>query len=314
MSSPEPSLPKISSKNKLRRLYEKILQDELKLSLVLSFASVFLFSFLSIYFFFRFYSDSRSHYTLNLETTFFQGITLGTKVRFQASLVVGNVVDIQTDLNKHRILLRLKKDFQIPKEGSSVSIATWGYFGAKFININTYQGGSNNIPYSPGDTVTMSSPINPSLTMQNFQAVLKENKISGDAPLNQKLKSARSMIRRLKKIAYKNNRLNSMNQGGRLIEQTLHAKALLKNLNNYLGEINKELASSRGQIETVIPKLNRAADEFRKRITYRNRLKNFLTRYVYNETDYAEMEIFASATRRKTERLLKNPSLLLGPD
>ena len=294
----------------MRRFYEGILQDELKLSLSLSFSFIFLFSFISIYFIVEAYHDSQSYYVLNLETDFLQEIIPGTKVRFQASLIVGEVVEVQTNLKKHHILIRLKKDFQIPKEGSSVSLATWGYFGSKFININTYPGGSHNIPYASGDTVPMLSSMNPNLIIQNFHALLKEDKLSKNISLDQRLRSVKNMIRRLKWIAYKHRRLVAANQREILIEQTFSSKNLLEELNNYLDEINKELFFSKTQIKTVIPKINKATGEFKELIIYKNRLKNFLTRYVYDETDYVEIKLFISAVKRKTQHLLKNPRLL----
>ena len=56
--------------------------------------------------------------------------------------------------------------------------------------------------------------------------------------------------------------------------------------------------------------MNKTTTHIKELITYKNRSNSLLMRYIYNETDYEEMKIFLSIIKKKTNRLLNDPSLL----
>ena len=98
---------------------------------------------------------------------------------------MGEVVGIKTDLNRHYIIIKIRKNFYIPKKGSSISIATWGYFGQKFVNINIYKGAETNLPYSKGDIISMDPPLKLNETIQKFHSLI-EKKDEKARPSNKK--------------------------------------------------------------------------------------------------------------------------------
>ena len=291
------------------KIYSK---SSLSLLLALVFLLILVFSL--TYVFSKVYYQAQEYYELNLESDFFEEITPGTKVRFQASLIVGEVDRIETDLDVHRIVIKLKRDFYIPKSGSSVSLKTWGYFGSKFINIDAHEGAGDNIPYLPGDTVPMESSENLNQIMQTFHELVKDDRVSGNVLLSKKLKEVKKMIYQLKRAVYSGRKTMTK-------EKRRVFRAGMRNIGEVIQELKKNLEGANADIEQVlketreqIPKMQEKTEQLKEWTNYRNRLKSFFTRYAYDESDYELLRTFMSLVRRKTKKLRDNPSLVLGTD
>ena len=274
--------------------------------LILGFSFTYIFS--------QVYRQAEEYYELNLESDFFEEITPGTNVRFQASLIVGRVERMETDFDVHRIVIKLKNDFYIPKSGSSVSLKTWGYFGAKFINIDVHEGAENNIPYLPGDTIQMESSENFNQMMQKFDELVKDDRISGNTLLYKKLKEVRRMIYQLKRAVYSGEKTIRREKRKVFRESMKNIEEVIQEMKKNLEGANADIEQALAEAQEQIPKMQERTERLKEWAKYRNRLKSFFTRYAYDESDYEFVRTFMSLARRKIKILRDDPSLFLGSD
>ena len=142
-------------------------------------------------------------YILYLEIPFIHNIAYGTKVRLNASVKIGEVVNIESDLHKHKIHIAIKKQVRLPKRQTKISIKTWGYFGEKFINIHVLPAKKYENFYEEYDSVKVKKEEN--ILSGAILKMIKNNSNINEQPtflLDSRLKNIRRAMKKLNRDPY----------------------------------------------------------------------------------------------------------------
>lgn len=95
-------------------------------------------------------------YIIKVRFTFIGDLKIGAPVIFAGGIRIGKVVDIVPYKDQVEVILKLNEDFKLMKENEIV-IYTQGLLGAKYVEINGYDGAGEYL--KNGDTVTGVSPV-----------------------------------------------------------------------------------------------------------------------------------------------------------
>ena len=251
-------------------------------------------------------------YHVSLSLNFLEDILPGTKIRYQGALIVGEVVSIDPGGN-HDIKIRLKKGFTIPKRGSRISLQSWGYFGAKFINnriINSYR---KSEMYAPGDTIPVVDTTNSTIIMNDFYNVIKkpgENELS---PLEAKLQEVTQMAKRLNRSKYAKPAFMR-----RLLRQkTRQAKKYFVLMNSAgmtsyqaIFNLNSMAENAVGQLGKVLPRWRQRIISIRKSLGY-PREETVSASFWHEEAAYDEVLEYAKYINERMAEFKENPYLIL---
>ena len=144
---------------------------------------------------------AKNFYNVVMTINFVEDIRPGTKIRFQAGLIVGEVVYIKSDGVNHKIYCKIKNNFRIPKSGSKLTMQTWGFFGDKFINVSIFGFSDYSKMFRPGDVIKIDDITNFTMTMEKFNEATKKE-ANNLSPLENQLKNARNLTSELKNSKY----------------------------------------------------------------------------------------------------------------
>ncbi len=103
---------------------------------------------------------SGQYYRVVFELNFVEDILPGTRVRYQGSVPIGEVLYIERGPERHYVHAKIRKNFQLPINGSIITIESWGYFGASFINVEILESFRGTTSYGPGDKIRIEDTIN----------------------------------------------------------------------------------------------------------------------------------------------------------
>jgi len=142
-------------------------------TLLIGFIVLMFFTIFLGYFGMRTFVDSLDYYRISFEAPFIEDIRPGTKIRFQGALEIGEVVYMKSTPLKHRIVAKIRDDFHIPKLGSYASMSSWGYFGAKFINIEIIPSVFSKTYYTLDDPMPLEKIINSTIIFQQYYDAIK---------------------------------------------------------------------------------------------------------------------------------------------
>ena len=254
------------------------------------------------------------YYHMAFQTDFLEDINPGTKIRFQGSLVVGDVSHIESNFKDHLVHARIKNSFLIPRHGSRVSIQTWGYMGQKFINIGVIQGAEKNIPYLEGDVIPMqpSNRLDDALVQFNELLLVKEDGASN--LLSQKLREVRRMIYQTKNLSYFQRSVGTtiLQRNTRKLRNTLYkTENVSQSLIEYIKSLHQDMVQLYLELDRSISLLHKETNALKEGLEYQNRFNRVLMKYLYNEDDYAYYRILFSALRERSKNYVDNPHMLL---
>ncbi len=177
-------------------------------------------------------------YTLKIRFHFIGDLKIGAPVIFAGGIRVGKVADIVPYKDQVEVIINLKKDFKIKKENEIV-IYTQGLLGAKYVEINGYDGPGDYL--KDGDTVEGIAPVSFDAMSIKFAKLMKG--VFGPTLTDEDVKrSFANLFNNAGDFTYnlnmliKENRQNIFHTVGNL--QSM-ASTLDKNLSAVLNEIKK---------------------------------------------------------------------------
>ncbi|MBX3724240.1 MAG: MCE family protein [Turneriella sp.] len=172
-----------------------------RVTLIIGFIVLMFFVVFLGYFGTRSIARSLDYYRMSFSASFIEDIRPGTKVRYQGALEIGEVEYLKSDMSGHHIVAKIRTDFPIPKTGSRASLSSWGYFGAKFINIEIVPSTFNETFYSLEQSMPLEKIINSTIMFQQYYDAIKSE--GGNLSiLEKRLQQLKKTVDDLKKIPY----------------------------------------------------------------------------------------------------------------
>lgn len=105
------------------------------------------------------------YYEVTFLLNFIEDIKPGTRVRYQGAVIIGEILSVSYGGDRQLLRAKLKKDFHIPKNGSLITVETWGYFGSSFINVEVIPAFRGTEPYQSGDKILIRDTVNSTVAM-----------------------------------------------------------------------------------------------------------------------------------------------------
>ncbi len=170
--------------------------------------------------------DSDSFYPIRFRLNFLEDIRTGAGIRYQGGLIVGKVQEIQIENDHFIIYADVANNFRIPKIGSRASLKTWGYFGAKYINIDIIlpekELGKPMEYYAENDEILIDEVVNLTIMMDKFAQIMAKSD-SDVSILEKKLDEIKKITHEIKIMSlqaryaikennYKTMAINAMNK------------------------------------------------------------------------------------------------------
>lgn len=217
---------------------------------------------------------------------FLEDVRPGMKVRYQGALIVGEIDSIESGYDYHKVHARIKKDFKIPKKGSSVSLKTWGYMGGKFLNVDVLQSYQNTESYKEDDEIPVKEITNTTIIMAEFYDMIKKSENSELSPLEERLKETREMAESFSKSKYANPRF----MRGFVRSSAEKASDYFELLNTIgeetylaLSDINVLTEASVGELRKKLPTWKQTVLKTRQEFTYEDAEANSIQRDFWHE-------------------------------
>ena len=175
------------------------LRNPNRMTLLIGFVVLMFFVVFLGYFGTRSIVRSFDYYRMSFSASFIEDVRPGTKIRYQGALEIGEVEYLVSDMTGHKIFAKIRHDFPIPVFGSRASLSSWGYFGAKFINIEIVPSTFNDVVYSLDHSMPLEKIVNSSIMFQQYYDAIKTDggNMSILAKRLQSLKKAVSDVRRM---------------------------------------------------------------------------------------------------------------------
>lgn len=145
--------------------------------------------------------QSFDYYRMSFSARFVEEVRPGTKIRYQGALEIGEVEYLASDLTGHKIHAKIRHDFPIPVIGSRASLSSWGYFGAKFINIEIVPSTFNEVVYSLEHSMPLEKIVNSSIMFQQYYDAIRSE--GGNLSiLEKRLQQLKKTVFEIKRIPY----------------------------------------------------------------------------------------------------------------
>ena len=175
------------------------LRNPNRMTLLIGFVVLMFFVVFLGYFGTRSIVRSFDYYRMSFSANFIEDVRPGTKIRYQGALEIGEVEYLVSDMKGHKIFAKIRHDFPIPVFGSRASLSSWGYFGAKFINIEIVPSTFNEVVYSLDHSMPLEKIVNSSIMFQQYYDAIKTDggNMSILAKRLESLKKAVSDVRRM---------------------------------------------------------------------------------------------------------------------
>jgi len=144
---------------------------------------------------------SLQYYRMSFSAGFLEDIRPGTKIRYQGALEIGEVVYLSSDMHGHRIVAKIRDDFPIPRTGSRAALSSWGYFGAKFINIEIVPTTFNEAFFSLEHPMPLEKIVNSTIVFQQYYDTIRSE--GGNLSiLESRLHQLKKTVQDLKRTPY----------------------------------------------------------------------------------------------------------------
>lgn len=172
-----------------------------RMTLLIGFLILMFFVVFLGYFGTRSLVRSLDFYRMTFSAEFVEDVRPGTKIRYQGALEIGEVEYLISGTTGHRIYAKIRKDFPIPRAASRASLSSWGYFGAKFINIEVVPTAATDAVYSLEHSMPLEKIVNSSIMFQQYYDAIRSD--GGNlSMLEQRLQQLRKTVADLKRVPY----------------------------------------------------------------------------------------------------------------
>lgn len=271
------------------------------------------FSVLMFFVFFLGYFGTRSlvrsfgYYRMSFQASFIEDIRPGTKIRYQGALEIGEVEHIVSNFSHHTITARIRDDFFIPTFGSRASLSSWGYFGAKFINIEIIPSGAQEVYGLVGKSMPLEKIVNSSIMFQQYYDAIKSE--GGNLSILEnrllQLKKAITAVKRLpyaQRIAARNivrNTANMANNFFKVINTTS------QDLYTMLAKINDTSEYLVYDLNRNLPKIKSSMAKLEQSVAYEG--ESFSSRLLHEETIYMLLLDYARYANEKLNDMASSP-------
>lgn len=172
-----------------------------RMTLLIGFVVLMFFVIFLGYFGTRSLVRSFDYYRMSFSANFIEDVRPGTKIRYQGALEIGEVEYLVSDMRGHKIFAKIRNDFPIPVFGSRASLSSWGYFGAKFINVEIVPSTFNDVAYSLDHSMPLEKIVNSSIMFQQYYDAIKSE--GGNlSVLSTRLQQLKKTVSDIKRIPY----------------------------------------------------------------------------------------------------------------
>ena len=241
---------------------------------------------------------------ISLYSTFIEDIRPGTKLRYQGALEIGYVESIESSFKGHRVIAKIRSDFSIPAVGSKASLSSWGYFGAKFINIEINPGITTQDFYTLDKSMPLERVINSSVLFQQYFDAIRNEK-GQNSILEKRLLDLKaiilstkqnkflqkSLVRNIVKDATKGviDGFKVANDAG---IQFHHMMQKINDLSEYLVyDLNRNLPTIKSNMKKLENSVAYDSTSFSSRILHEETIYNMLLEYtIYTNEKLRDME------------------------
>lgn len=258
----------------------------------------------------------KTFYPLKFSINYLEFIKPGTKVRFQAALIVGVVDSIESDLKTHILHIRMKKDFHIPKKGSRITVQTWGYAGDKFINIDILEAYRYSEPYNSEDIVPMEKVSTFSGILLQIDQVIKKSEEKGSSVLDNFFQTAKETTRTLSRNKYTQKKgitsriirqvsRSTINGMRKTLAIVHYSKKELENFEATIRNFNKK-------IRVYLPLALRTTTNLKKMLSYKPNSSTAIEKgYWHEEASYYYLLSLAKKINQNLKTYANEPSQLI---
>lgn len=258
---------------------------------------------------------NKQFYPLQFSIDYLEFIRPGTKIRYQAALVVGTVESIESNLETHILHVKVKKGFFIPKKGSRITVQTWGYAGDKFINVDILEPYRHSEPYKSTDIIEMAKVSTFSGIMSTIDKTLKASEKSGKSVLEDFLETARQTTRQLADSQYAQPKATThiiKKVSGTIITGLRKTLAFAKST-------QQKMQTAKTATENIIDRLNRnlplalkTVKNLKKFLSYKPNAKIAIEKgYLHEEATYYYMLSYLEYINQRLKLYKKEPSQLV---
>lgn len=278
-----------------------------RITILIGFSVLMFFVLFLGYFGTRSLVRSFGFYRMSFHAPFVEDIRPGTKIRYQGALEIGEVEYLASGISGHTITAKIRDDFPIPTFGSRASLSSWGYFGAKFINIEIVPTTVTELYHAQGKSMPLEKIINSSIIFQQYYDAIKSE--GGNLSiLEKRLQQLRTTISEVKRIPY---------------VQRHAARTVVRNatglMNNFFGVVNttsQDLYTMLSRVNDVseylvydlnknLPKIKANMAKLEQSVAYDS--ESFSARLLHEETIYLLLLDYARYANEKLNDMASSP-------
>lgn len=277
------------------------------MTIAIGFAVLMFFVLFLGYFGTRSLVQSLDFYRMSFQAPFVEDIRPGTKIRYQGALEIGEVEHLISGPTGHRITAKIRQDFAIPTFGSRASLSSWGYFGAKFINIEIVSFSTSVFYHDEGKAMPLERIINSSIMFQQYYDALRSQG-SDLSILEKRLQQLRKTILEVKRMPY---------------VQRHAARTVVRNatglMNSFFGVINttsQDLYTMLSRVNNVseylvfdlnknLPRIKANMARLEQSVVYDG--ESFSSRLLHEETIYLLLLDYARYANEKLNDMASSP-------
>lgn len=259
---------------------------------------------------------NQQFYALKFSINYLEFIFPGTKIRYQGALVVGTVQSVESDLSHHLLHVNIKHDFHIPKQGSRLTLQTWGYAGEKFINIDILPSYRNTDFYREGDTIAVAKVTPFSQLIVNMSDTIQKSDKKGMTVFETFLHNAQKTTATLSNSAYSQPN-GPIKKIVRKVSYALPTQS--RKIRNFLSIFHNKLLSARKATQNFVNKMNRylpvalkTVNNLKTMLSYKPDARTAITKgYLHEEAGYYYLLSYLQYMNESLKRYSEQPSDLV---
>jgi ABC-type transporter Mla subunit MlaD len=288
------------------QFWDSIRQPD-RITILIGFSVLMFFVLFLGYFGTRSLVRSFGFYKMSFYAPFIEDIRPGTKVRYQGALEIGEVEYLVSGFSGHTIVAKIRDDFAIPTFGSRASLSSWGYFGAKFINIEIVPTGATEFYHKDGKSMPLEKIINSSILFQQYYDAIKSE--GGNLSiLEKRLQQLKKTVLELKRIPYVQrhaarnivrNATGMMNKFFGVVNTTS------QDLYTMLARVNDVSEYLVYDLNTNLPKIKANVSRLEQSVAYDS--ESFSARLLHEETIYLLLLDYARFAKEKLNDMASSP-------
>jgi ABC-type transporter Mla subunit MlaD len=139
---------------------------------------------------------AKQFYKVKFKINFLEGVQPGMKIRYQGGVIIGEIINIESNYQNHYLNAIIRNDFRIIKYGTKISLKEQGSFGGSYIDITTIPYFFSGEVYTSEDVIQISEIIPFQNTLNNFLKIFQSN-TDEDSIIVNRLQDIRLMINKV---------------------------------------------------------------------------------------------------------------------